>query len=90
MVLARSRYIVKNKRRLMSLLNSSREFVRLENESKQSVRYDWVEKINKKDLIGTMSDSTGLGEHLSLNKYYGFRLLILKKIKIMVRITHQQ
>ncbi len=67
MVLARSRYIVKNKRRLMSLLNSSREFVRLENEGKQSIRYDWVEKINKKDLIGTMSDSTRLGEHLSLN-----------------------
>ncbi|MGA9318458.1 MAG: SEC-C metal-binding domain-containing protein [Nitrososphaeraceae archaeon] len=65
-VLARSRYIVKNKRRLISLLNSSKQFVRLENEGKRSIRYDWVEKINKKDLIGTMSDSAGL-EHLSLN-----------------------
>ena len=67
MVLARSRYIIKNKRRLFSILNSSRQFVRLENEGKHSIRYDWVEKINKKDLIGTMIDSTGLDEHLSLN-----------------------
>jgi hypothetical protein len=67
MVLARSRYIIKNKRRLFSLLNSSRQFVRLENEGKHSIRYDWVEKMNKKDLIGTMTHSTGLDEHLFLN-----------------------
>ena len=67
MVLARSRYIIKNKRRLFSLLDSSRQFVRLENEGKHSIRYDWVEKMNKKDLVGTMNDSTGLDEHLSLN-----------------------
>ena len=59
MVLARSRYIIKNKRRLFSLLDSSRQFVRLENEGKHSIRYDWVEKMNKKDLVGTMNDSTG-------------------------------
>jgi hypothetical protein len=67
MVLASSRYIIKNKRRLFSILNSSRQFVRLENEGKHSIRYDWVEKLNKKDLIGTMIGSAGLDEHLSLN-----------------------
>ena len=51
MVLARSRYIIKNKRRLFSLLDSLRQFVRLENEGKHSIRYDWVEKMNKKDLL---------------------------------------
>ena len=41
--------------------------MKLENEGKHSIRYDWVEKLNKKDLIGTMIGSTGLDEHLSLN-----------------------
>ncbi len=67
MVLARSRYIIKNKRRLFSNLDSSRQFVRLENEGKCSMRYDWVQKMNKEDLVGTMADSSGLDEHLSLN-----------------------
>jgi hypothetical protein len=67
MVLAKSRYIIKNKRRLISLLDSSGQFVRVENEGKRSIRYDWVEKMNKRDLVGTMADSTGLSEHLSLN-----------------------
>lgn len=67
MVLARSRYIIKNMRGLFSILNSSRQFVKLENEGKHSIRYDWVEKINKKDLFGTMINSKGQDELLSLN-----------------------
>jgi hypothetical protein len=66
-VLSKCRYAIKNKRGLISLLDSSRQFVRVENEGKRTIRFDWVQKINKKDPIGTMTDSMGLDEHLSLN-----------------------
>ena len=66
-VLAKCRYAIKSKKRLISLLDSSKQFVRMENEGKRTIRFDWVQKISKKELIGTMADSMGLDEHLSLN-----------------------
>jgi hypothetical protein len=63
-VLAKSSFIINNKRRLISLLNSSKDFAKLES-NRRVIRYDWVEplygyqfknKNNKKDLP-TLSES---------------------------------
>jgi len=43
-VLAKSSYIIKNKRRFISLLNSSKDFAKLEGKGRV-MRYDWVEPL---------------------------------------------
>jgi hypothetical protein len=43
-VLAKSSYTIKNKRRLISLLNSSKDFAKLEGKGRV-MRYDWVEPL---------------------------------------------
>jgi hypothetical protein len=43
-VLSKSSFIIKNKRRLISLLDSSKDFAKLEDEGRV-IRYDWVEAL---------------------------------------------
>jgi hypothetical protein len=43
-VLAKSSYTIKNKRRLISLLNSSKDFTKLESKGRV-MRYDWIEPL---------------------------------------------
>jgi len=44
-VLSRSSFVIKNKRRLISLLNSSKDFTKLESYGRVT-RYDWVEALS--------------------------------------------
>ena len=48
-VLSRSSFLIKSIRKFLSILDSSEEFVGLENEGSKTLRYDWVEKLDAKD-----------------------------------------
>lgn len=77
-VLAKSSYTIKNKRRLISLLNSSKDFAKLESKGRV-MRYDWVEplyayqfekKNNKENQYQDEKDLPTLSEsdqHLALS-----------------------
>ena len=65
MVLSRSLFFIKNKRRLLSILDSSGEFVELENEG-GSLRYDWVEELDNKG--NTLASSSPFLNNIDDNK----------------------
>lgn len=46
LVLSRSYFLIKNKRNFLSILDSSKDFIELENEGNE-IRYDWVEELEK-------------------------------------------
>jgi len=49
LVLSRSSFLIKNKRRFLSMLDSSKDFIELENEGNE-VRYDWVEELDEGNI----------------------------------------
>jgi hypothetical protein len=57
-VLSETVFIIKNSRRIMAALNSSRHFARLENDGK-FVRFDWIEKLEGDSVQNLLESENG-------------------------------
>ncbi|MDN5846403.1 MAG: SEC-C domain-containing protein [Candidatus Nitrosocosmicus sp.] len=67
--LSRSSFlIIKSVRRFLSILDSSEEFVELENEGSTTLRYDWVEKLDANSNLLGSSPYNPSSIHSNINK----------------------